>query len=68
MLSIKKGIWFALTAVAVMTMMIAVRTFIVRGPGSCVIAFGGRDHENKNFNSFPIGAPEKGSRRSAFII
>jgi hypothetical protein len=54
MISMKRGIWFALAAVAGMTLMYAATKYIVRGSGPHVIAFGGKNHEDKNFNSFPI--------------
>ena len=50
----KKGIWFAFSAVAAMTMIYTVAQYIVSGSTPCVLAFGGKDHENRNFNSFPI--------------
>ncbi len=55
----RRGIWFALTAVAVMTMAYAVTKVIIRGSKPHVLAFGAKDHLNKNFNSFPIEIPER---------
>ncbi len=55
----KKGIWFAFTAVVAMTMMVTVTKYTVRGSKPYVLAFGGKDHENKNFNSFPIDSSER---------
>lgn len=55
----KKGIWFALAAVVAMTMAYAVTKVIIRGSKPHVLAFGAKDHLNKNFNSFPIEIPER---------
>jgi hypothetical protein len=55
----KKGIWFAFTPVVAMTMMVTVTTCIVSGSTPHVLASGGKDHENKNFNSFPIDSSER---------
>jgi len=50
----KKGIWFAFSAVVAATMIYTVAQHIVGGSTPRVLASGGIDHENKNFNSFPI--------------
>ncbi len=54
MREMKKGIWFALTAVVAMTMMYTVTRVIVRGSRPIRPAFGADDHENNNFNSSPV--------------
>ena len=54
----KKGIWFTLAVVVAMTTGYAVTKIIIRGSKPHVLAFGAKDHENKNFNSFPIDIPE----------
>ncbi len=55
----KKGTWVAIVAVAALTVAYAVTKVIVRGSKPRVIAFGSKDHENRNFNSFPIDIPEE---------
>lgn len=55
----RRGIWLALTVVVAMTMAYAVTKIIVRGSKPHVLAFGAKDHLNKNFNSFPIDIPER---------
>ena len=50
----KKGIWFVFSAVAEMTMIYTTAMHIVSGSTPRVLAFGGKNHENTNFNSFPI--------------
>ncbi len=59
MISMKKGIWFAFTAVVAMTMIYSVTKYIVRGSKRHVLAVNERNHENKNFNSFPIDSSER---------
>jgi len=54
----KKGIWIALTTVIAMTVAFAVTRVVVRSSRPHVLAFGAKDHWNKNFNSFPIDIPE----------
>ena len=54
----KKGIWFLLSAAVAMTFAFAVTRIVVRGSRPHVLAFGAKDHESKNFNSFPIDIPE----------
>ena len=55
----KKGIWFAFTAVVAMTMMYAVTKHIVRGSRPHLSAFDAKDHDNKHFNSFPVDGSER---------
>ena len=55
----KKGIWLALTAIVAMTTAYAITKMFVRGSKPHVLAFGAKDHLNKNFNSFPIDFPER---------
>jgi hypothetical protein len=54
----KKGIWIALTTVVAMTVAFTVTRVVVRSSRPHVLAFGAKDHRNKNFNSFPIDIPE----------
>jgi hypothetical protein len=51
-------IWFAYTAVVAMTMMNIATMYIVSDSAPHVVAFGGRNRENKDFNSFPIDSSE----------
>jgi hypothetical protein len=55
----RRGLWFVLTAVVAMTMAYAVTKVFIRGSKPHVLAFGAKDHLNKNFNSFPIEIPER---------
>lgn len=55
----RRGVWLALIVAAAVTMAYAVTKIIARGTKPHVIAFGAKDHLNKNFNSFPIDIPEK---------
>ena len=57
MTPIKKGIWF-FSAVGSM-MMVMMATYAVRGSTPTVLAPDGSNHENKNFNSFPIDSSER---------
>jgi hypothetical protein len=55
----KKGMWFLLTALLGMTAAYAVTKMIVRSSKPHVIAFGAKNHDEKNFGSFPMDFPEK---------
>lgn len=55
----KKGIWFALTAVLAMTMMFAVTKHIVRGSKPRMSAFDAKNDEKEHFNSFPVDNSER---------
>jgi hypothetical protein len=59
MTPIKKGIWFVFTAVGAMTMMVTMTTYVVLGATPTVLASDRKNHENKNFNSFPIDSSER---------
>ena len=55
----KKGIWFVFTACVAMTMVSAIRAYIARGLKPRVLALDSHNHENKNFNPFPIEISER---------
>jgi len=55
----KKGIWFVFTAVDAMAMMVTMATYVVLGATPTDLASDGKNHENKNFNSFPIDSSER---------
>jgi len=54
----KKGIWIALAATVALTVAYAVTRVVVRNTKPHILAFGAKDHGNRNFNSFPIDIPE----------
>ena len=60
MISMKKGIWFAFTAVVAMTMMYTGdKATLSAAPRRVCSHPTERNHENKNFNSFPIDNSER---------
>ncbi len=55
----KKSLWYVAATVAGLTAPFAVTKALVRLMRPHVLAYGIKDHANRNFDSFPIDIPEK---------
>ena len=55
----RKGLWFVFTAAVALITACAITKIAAWSLKPHVLVFGAKDHENKNFNSFPIDIPER---------
>ncbi len=55
----KKSVWYLVATVVGLTAAFAATKALLRLMRPRVLAFGVKDHANRNFDSFPIDIPEK---------